>query len=274
MLYAILCYDSEDVVGSWTKEEDDAVMAKLGGRAAEARRAGQARPGRPADADHRGDHAQEGPRAAGHRRPVRRDQGAAARLLHGRLRDPRGGDRGRHGSGARQRLGRAPTRFARSPMFRPGSRRDVTDIAWIDAALTSARPQAVGALLRYFRDLDTRRGGVPGSLPAGAQELAAERPAARSRRLAHLRRAQRRDRRGAAPQASRKRCRPTSVISDLDDAESGARRAARRRALSRRHPAPPVHLLPSRSAGDAADRARAAHRLAAFRSSRSRAPSW
>ena len=31
----------------------------------------------------------------------------------------------------------------------------MTDSAWIDAALTSARPQAVGALLRYFRDLDT-----------------------------------------------------------------------------------------------------------------------
>jgi hypothetical protein len=29
MYYAILCYDHEDVVGSWTKEEDDAVMAKL-----------------------------------------------------------------------------------------------------------------------------------------------------------------------------------------------------------------------------------------------------
>jgi RNA polymerase sigma-70 factor (ECF subfamily) len=29
------------------------------------------------------------------------------------------------------------------------------DLAWIDGALTSARPQAVGALLRYFRDLDT-----------------------------------------------------------------------------------------------------------------------
>ena len=29
MLYAILCYDSEDVVGSWSKEEDAAVMAKL-----------------------------------------------------------------------------------------------------------------------------------------------------------------------------------------------------------------------------------------------------
>lgn len=31
----------------------------------------------------------------------------------------------------------------------------MTDLGWIDAALTSARPQAVGALLRYFRNLDT-----------------------------------------------------------------------------------------------------------------------
>jgi RNA polymerase sigma-70 factor (ECF subfamily) len=30
----------------------------------------------------------------------------------------------------------------------------VTDLAWIDSALTSARPQAMAALLRYFRDLD------------------------------------------------------------------------------------------------------------------------
>ena len=30
----------------------------------------------------------------------------------------------------------------------------MNDIAWIDAALTSARPRAVSALLRYFRDLD------------------------------------------------------------------------------------------------------------------------
>jgi RNA polymerase sigma-70 factor (ECF subfamily) len=35
-------------------------------------------------------------------------------------------------------------------MSGPGS-----DLAWIDAALTSARPQALAALLRYFRDLDT-----------------------------------------------------------------------------------------------------------------------
>ncbi len=31
----------------------------------------------------------------------------------------------------------------------------MSDLAWIDAALASARPQAIGALLRYFRDLDT-----------------------------------------------------------------------------------------------------------------------
>jgi RNA polymerase sigma-70 factor (ECF subfamily) len=31
----------------------------------------------------------------------------------------------------------------------------MTDLAWIDAAVTAARPQALGALLRYFRDLDT-----------------------------------------------------------------------------------------------------------------------
>jgi RNA polymerase sigma-70 factor (ECF subfamily) len=30
----------------------------------------------------------------------------------------------------------------------------MSDLAWIDAALTAARPQAVAALLRYFRDLD------------------------------------------------------------------------------------------------------------------------
>ncbi|HEX7116552.1 MAG TPA: RNA polymerase sigma factor [Steroidobacter sp.] len=30
----------------------------------------------------------------------------------------------------------------------------MTDVSWIDSALTSARPQAMSALLRYFRDLD------------------------------------------------------------------------------------------------------------------------
>src|SRR5260370_25698871 len=30
----------------------------------------------------------------------------------------------------------------------------VTTVGWIDPVLRSARPQAIGALLRYFRDLD------------------------------------------------------------------------------------------------------------------------
>src|ERR1700739_186105 len=30
----------------------------------------------------------------------------------------------------------------------------MTEIAWINAALIAARPQAMGALLRYFRELD------------------------------------------------------------------------------------------------------------------------
>jgi hypothetical protein len=30
MLYAILCYHDEDLVGSWTREQDAAVMTKLG----------------------------------------------------------------------------------------------------------------------------------------------------------------------------------------------------------------------------------------------------
>jgi hypothetical protein len=29
MLYALLCYDSEEVVGAWTKQQDDAAIAKL-----------------------------------------------------------------------------------------------------------------------------------------------------------------------------------------------------------------------------------------------------
>src|SRR6185437_3286719 len=40
------------------------------------------------------------------------------------------------------------------PRFRFQGRRAVTQAAWIEAALTSARPQAIAALLRYFRDLD------------------------------------------------------------------------------------------------------------------------
>lgn len=29
MLYALLCYNSEEIVGSWSKQEDDEIMARL-----------------------------------------------------------------------------------------------------------------------------------------------------------------------------------------------------------------------------------------------------
>jgi len=46
MLYAILCYDSEAVVNSWTKDKDAEVMTQLGavtGKLAEQKRLGPSR---------------------------------------------------------------------------------------------------------------------------------------------------------------------------------------------------------------------------------------
>ncbi len=50
----------------------------------------------------------------------------------------------------------------------------MTDLAWIDAAFASARPQALGALLRYFRDLDTAEEAFQEACLQGAEDLAAE----------------------------------------------------------------------------------------------------
>ncbi len=44
MLYAVLCYNSEDVVGAWSKEEDDAVMARLAAVQQKAARQGRLGP--------------------------------------------------------------------------------------------------------------------------------------------------------------------------------------------------------------------------------------
>ena len=192
--------------------------------------------------------------------PYRRDQGAAARLLRRRLQESRRGARRR----ARSRRGQSRRRL-RDPPGRHVRAREactaMTDIAWIDAALTSARPQAVGALLRYFRDLDTAEEAFQDAclraLKTWPQNGPPRDPAAwlimvgRNVAIDEVRR----------QPASRSRCPRTTAISDLDDAEDAARRAARRLALPRRHPAAAVHLLPSGPAGDAADRARAAHRL-------------
>ena len=121
------------------------------------------------------------------------------------------------------------------------------DTAWIETALTSARPQAVGALLRYFRDLDTAEEAFQNAclraLKTWPQNGPPRDPAAwlimvgRNVAIDEVRRARKQQPLPEDDQA----------ISDLDDAEERARRAARRLALPRRHPAADVHLLPSAS---------------------------
>ena len=94
----------------------------------------------------------------------------------------------------------------------------MNDVAWIDAALTSARPQAVGALLRYFRDLDAAEEAFQNAclraLKAWPQNGPPRDPAAwlimvgRNTGIDAARRA-----RKQAPLP------PEELISDLDDAE-------------------------------------------------------
>ena len=157
MLYTILCYHDEGAVGALTQEEDAALMAELAVVRRQLGAEGKLGPVARLMPTTAATTLREGREPHGHRRPVRRDQGAAAGLLRRRLREPRGGPRGgappvapRAAAGLRSALEVRP--IAR---VSPGGRHAVSDLGWIDAALTAARPQALGALLRYFRDLDT-----------------------------------------------------------------------------------------------------------------------
>jgi RNA polymerase sigma-70 factor (ECF subfamily) len=95
----------------------------------------------------------------------------------------------------------------------------MTDLAWINATLTAARPQAVGALLRYFRDLDTAEEAFQDAclraLKAWPQNGPPRDAAAwlimvgRNAALDGVRRARRHE---TLP--------PEDVLSDLDDAEA------------------------------------------------------
>ena len=97
----------------------------------------------------------------------------------------------------------------------------MTDVDWIGAALAAARPQAIAALLRYFRDLDTAEEAFQEACLARAEDVATQR-----------------DRRAILPPGSsssaatwridsvRKRARQEplpeeALISDLEDAEAG-----------------------------------------------------
>ncbi len=152
MLYAILCYHDEDFVGSWSKEQDAAVMKKLAVVQEKLAKEGRLGPvarllPTTAAATLRKDDPPlviDGPYAE------TKEQLLGFYIIDCKSLDEAldvARDLARGQSG--RRLRDPPRRHLRA-----GRSREMTDTAWIDAALTSARPQAVGALLRYFRDLD------------------------------------------------------------------------------------------------------------------------
>ena len=151
MLYAFLCCHDEAIVNSWTKEEDDAVLAKR----------------------HK---VTEKLAARGKLGPAVRLMPTTAATTVRMGRDPVVLDgpfaetkeallgfylidcdfaRGRHRDRQRDRA-RRESRLRDPPgeTVSAATRGFMTMAAWIDSVLRSARPQAVGALLRYFRDLD------------------------------------------------------------------------------------------------------------------------
>ena len=96
----------------------------------------------------------------------------------------------------------------------------MNELRWIDAALTSARPQAVGALLRYFRDLDTAEEAFQEASLRALKHWPVNGPPRDPAawlilvgRNAALDEKRRRSRNEALP--------PDEQISDLDDAEAG-----------------------------------------------------
>jgi RNA polymerase sigma-70 factor, ECF subfamily len=95
----------------------------------------------------------------------------------------------------------------------------VSDFAWVEAALTSARPQALGALLRYFRDLDAAEEAFQEACLRALKHWPVNGPPRDPAawlifvgRNAALDEARRQNRHEALP--------PEELISDLDDAEA------------------------------------------------------
>ena len=111
----------------------------------------QGRPARargPAAADHRRDHAAQDPRrAAGDRRALRRDQGAAARLLRRRL---------------RRRWRRRSRSRASSPRANPGGAYEIRPLLAVPA----------GERCRHDRHRLDRRGADLGAAPGGRRAAA------------------------------------------------------------------------------------------------------
>ncbi|GGF03929.1 hypothetical protein GCM10011611_06750 [Aliidongia dinghuensis] len=97
----------------------------------------------------------------------------------------------------------------------------MSDLAWIDAALTAARPQAMGALLRWFRDLDAAEEAFQDACLRALRTWPEKGPPRDPAswlimvgRNAGIDQARRQSRQAPLP--------PDELISDLEDAESAA----------------------------------------------------
>ena len=223
MLYAILCYNYEDVVCAWCKEEDDEVMARLA--VVQERLAKQGRLG-----------------------PVARLLPTTAATTLRKTQRPAAGDR--RARSPRPRSSCSASTSSTAPILdealdvarelaaaNPGGAYEIRPVAAADSKPAIERqprrerhrldrrgadrraPAGDRRAAALFPRPRHRRGGVPGGLPARAEDLAAERAAARSRGVADPGRPQRRDgRRAPARQAGGAARR--GAISDLDDAES------------------------------------------------------
>ena len=200
-LYAVtpsFAITSETPIGSWSKEETTPSWPGWP-RAGEAGHGGPARAGRAPVADHRGHHAAQG-----------RDRRWCSTVLSPK---PRNNCSASISSiapldevidVARDLVAASRRRCEIRPVTVPSpgaARRDRCRLDRCGADL-GATPGGRRAAALFPRSRH-RRGSVPGSLPARAEELAGERPAARSGRLADHGRPQRgARRRAAAPQAA------------------------------------------------------------------------
>ena len=152
MLYALLCCHDEAVVNSWTKEEDDAVLAKrhkVTEKLAAKGKLGPALRLMPTTAA-------TTVRMGGE--PVVLDGPFAETkeaLLGFYLIDCDSLDEAIETAKEIGRDEKVVFEIRPVKLFLPkGTCCIVTTVCWIDPVLRSARPQAIGALLRYFRDLD------------------------------------------------------------------------------------------------------------------------
>ena len=174
------------------------------------------------------------------RRAVRRDQGAARRLLGDRGRRPRrraglGRPRPRSPAARRSRSGRSRT--SREALRRTCPR--PTADAGRAGLPRGVRPggRDPGPPLRRHRH---RRGGGPGRLRRGGRALAADGRAAEPRRLDRHHRAQPRDRPAAPGVVARRPLRPGGRAASA----TRSRRRPRCEPVTRRPAAADLHLLP------------------------------